>query len=59
MKKTVMLTVPLLVLAYYGTTQVTTAQGVCERQAVKDGGLDDCIVLTHEAGGPSGRDERV
>ena len=31
MKKTVMLAVPLLVLAYYGTTQVTTAQGVCER----------------------------
>ena len=30
MKKTVMFTVPLLVLAYYGTSQVTTAQGQCE-----------------------------
>jgi len=32
MKKTVMLTAPLLVLAFYGTSQVTTAQGNCEPQ---------------------------
>jgi hypothetical protein len=31
MKKTIMLTAPLLVLAYYGTSQVTTAQGQCEK----------------------------
>jgi len=29
MKKKVMLTVPVLVLAFYGTSQITTAQGNC------------------------------
>ena len=32
MKKTIMLTVPLLVLAYYGTSQVTTAEVECVKQ---------------------------
>lgn len=39
MKKTIMLIVPLLMLAFYGTSQVTTAQAVCTAGPV----LPNCI----------------
>ncbi len=36
MKKTVMLTAPLMILAYYSSTQVTTAQEPCEIRTPPD-----------------------